>query len=166
MIRAALALLLLTAAPALACSPAELVVDGRWHSGESCQRFRALDPIKAVSLGPMADLGNGLVSQDLTEGNGCYFDAYKLVQDCASGQALLVGPEKVALMEGPKPSVLDTMERRLLARPEPATLAGVQAMAMTKVVALARGQGLRVDGVMLPLDCACKTAYPALKPRG
>lgn len=166
MIRSALALLLLGAAPALACSPSELVVDGRWSIAESCQRSRALNTVNAVALGRISDLGNGLVSQDLIEGNACYFDAYKLVQDCATGQGLLIGPEKVALMEGPKRSALATMEQRLLARPEAPTLTGVAALATTRVLRLEPGRALRFDGVTMPLDCACKTAYPALKPRG
>lgn len=169
MIRAALiATCLLTAVPALACSPAGgMQRSTAWQLGENCARGWVLDEINAVQLGPLTALGNGLVMQPLREGNGCYFEVYRVVQDCRTGQGLLIGPERIALMEGPKPSGLDTMDKRIRAQHSLPTLQSVSALATAgQVVALPRGASLRFEGATMPLDCACKTAYPALKSRG
>ena len=153
------------AGAALACSPALQGPSRVPELGENCARSYRLTEVDSVSLGQVKDFGGGLIAQPLAEGNGCSFEGWYVVQDCNTGQGLLIGPERVNLLEGPKPSAIQALEKRLAATRSVLTLTQVAeaARAFEKRTPLDKGSALKFGEVRMPLDCGCKSAYPARK---
>lgn len=151
---------------ALACSPALLEPSEVPNTGPDCAINWAVDEIRAVGLSPATDLGGGLVMQHAFDGNACYWDDALLLQDCAAGSAMLVGPDKRVLMDEPRETGLDRIRATLTGDQGAATLDRVADMARDEgygaPAALAPGDTLDMNGWPLPTHCACRHFYPDL----
>ena len=148
---------------ALACSPVLFTPSETPVYGEGCQIVTYVDEIRAVGLSEVVNPGHGLVRQDIFDGNGCYWEADLLVQDCAAGQMLVIGPDNRDLMSEPQQTGID----RLVAAMDAGgvTLDQLEAMARAEGYAatlrLATGTRLSVNGHGVPSNCACETVSTA-----
>ncbi len=149
----------LLAAPAAACMPAPHEPSEIPVPGEGCALSYRTSEIGMVGLGVALDLGDGWVSQPVFEGNACHWQARLVVTDCASGRAVVAGPESLSVMDAPGESKIDRFEARVQALPSrtPATVARAAAPLEAGEIAAA---GFALEGRPLPLECGCKLHYP------
>ena len=161
--QAALALIAsLLPAAALACSPAPFTPSAMPVVGEACEFTTFLGEYRAVGLSAITATAGGLYLQDIFDGNACYWEADLLIQDCAAGQMLVIGPDMRDLMHEPRETGIDRITARVEA--EALTLDQIEAMARAEGyethLRLAAGARLSVNGDGLPTRCACETYAP------
>lgn len=154
--------LTLAAAPALACSPMPFTPSEMPEVGEACAFVTYLTEYRAVGLSEILVTAGGLYRQDIFDGNGCYWEANLLIQDCAAGQMLVIGPDMRDLMHEPRETGID----RIVARID------VESLTLDQIADLARsedyetrlrldaGARLSVNGQGLPTRCGCETFSP------
>jgi len=156
-----LALLTLVPVPALACSPVLFTPSETPVYGERCAIVTHVDPIRAVGLSSLTDLGQGLAYQDIFDGNACYWEANLLVHDCSAGEILVIGEDNRALMTEPRETGIDRIVEAMQSAGTPMTLDALSAMAEAEGYAtrlrLTAGTRLSVNGHGVPTNCACDT---------
>lgn len=155
----AAALLAMLGAPVLACMPVLMVPTAAPVPGEGCSQSHVLTEIRAVGLSPMQDLGNGLIVQDIYDGNACYWEANLLVHDCAAGQMLVIGPDARSLDTEPRQTGIDRIAAWMAAEAASPGLQAVAARAGQEgygaPLQAAVGARLSINGAGLATGCAC-----------
>jgi hypothetical protein len=150
--------------PALACSPALETASATPTMGEACAINWTLSEIRSVGLTPVTDLGGGRVMQFIYDGNACYSESNLLVQDCATGTAVVIGPDDLTWMdEQPRETGID----RIAAALRVGAIAGLEpvaGLAMTEgyppALMLTTDATISINGQSLAISCACATFYP------
>jgi hypothetical protein len=127
--------------------------------GEGCAIRYTLTGIRAVGLSPVTDLGNGRVMQDIFDGNACHWQAYLLVQDCTTGQALVIGPDRMELSDTMPETGIDRIVA-LLQAGQLTDLAAIPTGDYPASITLAAGARISINGQPLDTSCACTTFYP------
>lgn len=128
-----------------------------------------------ISLSEARDLGQGFIQQTAADGNACYSEVYAVVMDCNTGRAMVVGPhifDLMAMLESPDrmPPLEKVMKDLYDASQngEPMTLSQLDDASakagLTTRLSLRTRDRIDLNGRRIPLDCACKTFYPGLKP--
>lgn len=149
--------------PALACMPVMMTPSATPTPGEACAISWTLTEIRAAGLSPVTDLGDGLVMQHVYDGNACYWESNLLVQDCATGTAMVIGPDDRALMDEPRETGIDRIAAALQIGAI-AGLAPVAGLAATEgyppALTLATDATISVNGQSMAISCACATFYP------
>lgn len=147
---------------ALACSPAPFTPSAMPVVGEACEFTTYLTEYRAVGLSAITTTAGGLYRQDIFDGNACYWELDLLIQDCAAGQMLVIGPDHRDLMTEPRNTGIDRITARIDA--EALTLDQIEALAVAEGyethLRLAAGTRLSVNGDGLPTRCACETYAP------
>lgn len=156
-----LSLLTLAPVPALACSPVLFTPSETPVYGERCAIVTHVDPIRAVGLSALTDLGRGFAFQDVFDGNACYWEANLLVHDCASGEMLVIGEDDRALMTEPRQTGIDRITEAMQSAGATLSLDALSAMAEAEGYAtrlrVPAGTRLSVNGHGVPTSCACDT---------
>ena len=161
--RLALALIaFLNPAAALACSPMPFTPSEMPVIGADCAFTSYLTEYRAVGLSEITVSAGGLYRQDIFDGNACYWEANLLIQDCAAGRMLVIGPDMRDLMHEPRTTGID----RIVARMD------TEELDLDQITELARAEGyetrlrlrtgarLSVNGHGLPTRCGCETFTP------
>lgn len=160
----------LLAAPALACSPAEMVPSAKPVRGENCAVSHTVSEIDVAALGEVTKLSNGFLLQESFEGNACYAETSLLVIDCNKGQVALLGPQTFDLMNGGPQGQMEQLGRdleKLSGKGKLSLDAAAKAGAKRKLPQFASAKTkdrIEMMGRKFALDCGCKTFYPDLKP--
>lgn len=160
-----------------ACSPGqhgyETPTRSVGEAGEVIWHYGAFD---VARLSPAEDIGGGFAVQDLTDGTGCYGEAYTIVQNCATGEAVAFGGEAVfaARIIVGHTGVLDVLEElnellRERARiGDPLSIAEISAEAQVRgvesVVPMRTDSHLRQGEGEFQLGVACRMFYPDMSP--
>lgn len=154
--------LLLSPGASLACSPVPFTPSAMPVLGEACEFTTFLGEYRAVGLSAITATAGGFYRQDIFDGNACYWEADLLIQDCAAGQMLVIGPDMRDLMHEPRETGIDRITARIDA--EALTLDQIEALAVAEGyethLRLAAGTRLSVNGDGLPTRCACETYAP------
>ncbi len=151
-----------SAGVAQACSPVGFTPSEMPEVGEACAFTTYLTETRAVGLSEITVTAGGLYRQDIFDGNGCYWEANLLIQDCAAGQMLVIGPDMRDLMHEPIETGIDWIVARI----------DVEDLSLDQIADLARREGyetrlrlaagarLSVNGQGLPTRCGCETYSP------
>ncbi|MCL4187330.1 MAG: hypothetical protein KJZ85_06945 [Rhodobacteraceae bacterium] len=157
----------------LACSPVPFTPAPGPVAGGGCSVVFYLTEIRAVGLGPAKDLGQGLVMQDIFDGNACYWEANLIVLDCAARRALVIGHDDRALMAEPRETGIDRIAADLAAAAaagrapvldDIAAAAAAEGYATRLALQLDRERNIEVNGQRIAIDCACAAFYPGGRP--
>ncbi|WP_112308907.1 hypothetical protein [Pseudogemmobacter bohemicus] len=162
----------LAVSPALACSPAPMKPSSKAIRGENCAVSWQVSEYGTVGISAARPVAPGFVWQETYEGNACNGVVTVVVQDCRSGQVLLLGEAFYDLMQPETSKRLD----ELLAQVEKAGakpgfgLSGAQALAekrgLTRVRAVTTADRIHMSGKSVRLDCGCKTLFPEMEGKG
>ncbi|MBJ2151967.1 hypothetical protein [Paracoccus sp. IB05] len=167
--------------PALACSVDMSGYSNLAKHGKNCAISWQTAPAQSVSLSEAKAIGVGFVVQTTFEGFACGGAVNYVVQDCAAGRALVLGPE-ILDTEKAEPEnyvAFDDLLAREGARPGfglggVARLADERGMNTAQEVSISSGRlhlsAPGPDGEMttriMKLDCGCKTLFPEMGGKG
>lgn len=158
----------LAVSPALACDPMVLPLNSAPERGENCAISWQIGEISRAGVDEARAIGPGIVYQQSFEGTACGWTIGHVVQDCRSGEILILGDSITDLMDQ---TTQTDLNRTTAAVEKAAAKPGFELAAlrktgaahgMTKFDTATTRDRLRISGKAVDLGCGCKTLFPEL----